>query len=173
MSPPKVTLAIEMGSSTCHYPVVETREGPGGSLILAVQVEHFFDLGTYRVTIVQGDRRTRGGFSAFGVRAEAEPLRCIGNFWPDAGPARNDKLVPQLQLWMHSATGGRFVVMVNAAGVQLAVGPVADGALRAFLHDKLLIPWEHNLASLVQQYISEFEQVWPPVGRLAGDVAGA
>lgn len=81
MSPPNVALAIESGSNTYHCPIVETREGPGGSLILVIQVGRTFDLGTYRVTIVQGDKRTRGVFSAFAVRAEVVPIRCIGNFW--------------------------------------------------------------------------------------------
>lgn len=163
MSPPKVTLAVELGSNTYHCPIVETKEGPGGSLILAIQVGRFFDLGTYRVTIVQGDKRTRGGFSAFGMRAEVVPVRYIGNFWPEANPTCNVRLMSQLQLWVHAASGGRYIVMVNAAGVQQAAGPLADGALHAFQNDKLVIPWEHSLACLVQQHIGEFEQVWPLV----------
>lgn len=68
----------------------------------------------------------------------------------------------QLELWVHTPTKDRYVVLVNDAGVQQADGPLSDNAMQAIQQSESNIRWNRKIADWIVMHVGEFVTVWPP-----------
>lgn len=66
-----------------------------------------------------------------------------------------------LQLWLHTPTGARYIVLVNETGVQMAAGPMDSTDLHAAQLDESTIPWMPGQGDWVEAHRREFECVFP------------
>lgn len=67
----------------------------------------------------------------------------------------------QLELWQHTPTGDRYIVLANDYQVAHAAGPLTDAELRAAQADEWLIPWHWGLEAQVEQHRQEYVRVHP------------
>jgi hypothetical protein len=69
-----------------------------------------------------------------------------------------------LALFLHAATGDRYIVLVADGIVQQAAGPLTVAQLQEIQRDEWAIPWTPEARALgqwVEARRGEFEQVWP------------
>jgi hypothetical protein len=67
----------------------------------------------------------------------------------------------KLELWLHTPTGDRYIVLSNEAGVQMAARLMDGTDMRLAQLDESTIPWMPGLGDWVQARRPEFECVFP------------
>lgn len=62
------------------------------------------------------------------------------------------------ELWQHTPTQDRYIVLVRGGVVESAAGPLTGEQLAAIQRDEWRIPWRRGLGAWVQARRAEFGQ---------------
>lgn len=79
-------LLVHRPTGSAWYDVAEAETGWNGYPVFTVEAGAWLDAGTYRVVLVESDRRTAGTYSVHTCRSEGSRIRFVGSFTPETQP---------------------------------------------------------------------------------------
>lgn len=79
-------LLVHRPAGSAWYDVAKAETGWNGCPVFTVEAGFWLDAGTYRVVLVEGDRRTPGTYSVHTCTSEGSRIRFVGSFMPEGQP---------------------------------------------------------------------------------------